>query len=234
MIIQGAPNLDSVRLAYMESWNKRLARALNEKGMSKSELARQARVSPATVTDWINGKIKTLEAGNLLRICRALEIDPMWLMTGRNAAVTSMLREKKGTHNVELGPSLTRRIPLISWTTAGKWAEIVDNLQPGDAEDWIPTTASVGSKAFALRVCGDSMEPTIPDGATIIVDPDRSPKHGDIVVVRQNDDTEATCKRLVYDGGRPYLRPDNPRYPLMEMAPDAVVVGVVVAMEKLF
>lgn len=90
----------------------------------------------------------------------------------------------------------------------------------------MPTTADVGDRAFALRIKGDSMEPLIPDGYIIVVDPDARAEHGSIVVVRQNSN-EATCKRLIYDGGVPYLKPENTRYPIMEMAQDAVVCGVV-------
>jgi len=118
-------------------------------------------------------------------------------------------------------------VPLISWTTAGNWAEVVDNFAPGDAEDWIVTTARVGPHAFALRIRGDSMTPLIPDGAIVIVDPDTDAKHRSIVIVRQNHDTEATCKRLIYDAAQPYLQPENPRYPVMQMSPDAKIVGVV-------
>jgi len=76
------------------------------------------------------------------------------------------------------------------------------------------------------------MEPAIPDGSIIIVDPNRDPQNGQIVVVRQNHDSEATVKRLVIDGGYSYLKPDNPRYPIMQMADDAVFCGVAIEVTK--
>jgi SOS-response transcriptional repressor LexA len=119
------------------------------------------------------------------------------------------------------------RVPLISWVTAGQWREVVDNFQPGDAEQWIDTTKRVGASAFALRVRGDSMEPRCPDGAIIIVDPEREAVNGSLVVVRLQDDAEATFKRLVMEGGRRFLAPLNPRYPVIEITGPAVVCGVV-------
>lgn len=116
---------------------------------------------------------------------------------------------------------------MISWTRAGHWLEVVDILAPGVAEDWIPTTARVGKRAYALRIRGDSMEPTIPENAIVIVDPDTEALPGKIVIVRQNSNTEATIKRLVQDGGRYYLKPDNHRYPILEMEQDAEICGVV-------
>jgi len=119
------------------------------------------------------------------------------------------------------------RVPLISWVTAGQWREVVDNFQPGDAEQWVETTKRVGAAAFALRVRGDSMEPRCPDGATIIVDPERDAVNGSLVVVRLQDDAEATFKRLVIEGGRRFLAPLNPRYPVIEITGPAVICGVV-------
>ena len=131
------------------------------------------------------------------------------------------------TPNTEPGPPIRARVPLISWTTAGRWGEVVDNFAPGDAEDWIVTTANVGPHAFALRNRGDSMAPTIADGALVVVDPDKQYRHRSVVIVRKNHDSEATCKRLIQEGSRWHLAPDNPRYPVMEMSPDAKIVGVV-------
>ena len=130
---------------------------------------------------------------------------------------------------VEPGPDIRARVPLISWTTAGNWAEVVDNFAPGDAEDWVVTTANVGPHAFALRIRGESMTPTIPDGAIVVVDPDKAPHHRSIVIVRQNGESEATCKRLIYEGDKPMIRPDNPAYAgqIAPLAPDARIVGVV-------
>jgi len=128
---------------------------------------------------------------------------------------------------LDAAPAVAGRVPLISWVTAGHWREVVDNFQPGDAERWIDTTKRVGRSAFALRVRGDSMEPRCPDGAVIVVDPEREAVNGSLVVVRLQDDAEATFKRLVIEGGRRFLAPLNPRYPVIEITGPAVVCGVV-------
>lgn len=139
------------------------------------------------------------------------------------------LDEEKET---ETGPSLRGKVPLISWVQAGQWSEISDQFPPGDAEGWRETTARVGAGAFALRIMGDSMEPTIPRGSVVIIDPSAEAANGRVVVVRQRGDSEATIKRLVIEGGVRYLKPDNPRYPIMEMRADAVICGVAVKVEQ--
>lgn len=141
-------------------------------------------------------------------------------------------QEPDSDTNTVIGPDLRGKVPLISWVQAGKWSDISDQFQPGDAESWRETTARVGDGAFALRVVGDSMEPTIPRGSVVIVDPATEATNGRVVVVRQNGDSEATIKRLVIEGGVRYLKPDNPRYPIMEMRTDAVICGVAVKVEQ--
>lgn len=221
----------------------RITQARKDAGLSKSELARRVGVSNPTVTDWESGKIKELKGQNLSKLAQILNLSPDWLATGKGPRerrpVTGTIgiadeRYRPGQINDGHGHYLTntkmpiRPVPVISWVSAGQWADISDPYAPGVAEEWETTSKKVGEHAFALRVRGDSMEPAIPDGATLIVDPEAEPRHRSIVIVRQNGDSEATCKRLIYEGDRPaYLQPDNTRYPVLQLAPDARIIGVV-------
>ena len=125
-----------------------------------------------------------------------------------------------------------RKIPIISKVQAGHWMENSNPYEIGDFEGEIETSANVSESSYALKVTGDSMHPTIPEDSIIVVDPLRHPENGQIIVVRQNGDSEATVKRLVIDGGKKYLKPDNDRYPIMEMLEDAHFCGVAVEFHK--
>jgi len=53
-------------------------------------------------------------------------------------------------------PSVKGDVGLISWVQAGAFAEVIDNFQPGDAEDWIDYPAKhskimVGNEATYKR-----------------------------------------------------------------------------------
>jgi len=138
--------------------------------------------------------------------------------------------------NVEPGPDIAGKVPLISWVQAGAWAEVIDNFHPGDAEDWIDTTANVSSQSFALRVKGDSMTnphgtPSIPEGSMVVVDPNAHCDNGNIVVARLNDSMEATIKKLVIDGGQRYLKPLNPAYPTIAINGNCHIIGRAVRLE---
>lgn len=60
------------------------------------------------------------------------------------------------------------------------------------------------------RISGDSMMPTLMDGDTIVVDKSISPSHNDVVVAVV--DGEFTVKRLLKNGRKVELHPDNPKY----------------------
>ena len=127
------------------------------------------------------------------------------------------------------------QVPLISWVRAGKWSDIEDNFQPGQADEWIePHRSSPSRRSFALEIDGDSMTggnngADVPAGSIIIVDPERTPKAGDYVVAKDVETQQATFKKLTTDGGRWFLRPLNPAYPTIEIDDPAIrVIGVAI------
>lgn len=125
-----------------------------------------------------------------------------------------------------------RRIPVLSWVQAGLFTESKPANILADAERWVETSLRIGDSSFALDVKGDSMTnpnglPTIPEGATVIVDPDAEPMHGKIVVARIDGTNEATVKKLVIDGPQKFLVPLNPRYPNIPINGNCLIIGVV-------
>lgn len=125
-------------------------------------------------------------------------------------------------------------VPVVSWVQAGAMNDVEDPFHPGEAEEWVRAVHShPGSRAFALRVEGDSMTSpygiSFPSGSTIIVDPDASPDPGRFVIAKDIVSQKATFKRLAHDGGRWFLQPLNPAFPTIEIDEPALrVVGVVV------
>ncbi len=81
---------------------------------------------------------------------------------------------------------------------------------------------------FLLRINGDSMVgANIEEGDYVVVEKDREPRKGDIVVALVEDET--TVKRLDRENGNWILRPENPSYPVIEkfFQVIGVVVGVI-------
>lgn len=191
------------------------------KRLTKADLARACAVSTAAVSMWFSGKTLSLAGNTLTRAAKYFNVDPHWLSTGEGPIPM--------WSNVAEGPDIKGTVPLISWVQAGEWQTVIDNLLPGQGER-IETTWKARAHTYALRVIGDSMEPKFPDGCIIIVEPEEVAQSGSFVVVRQNGD-EATFKQLISDGSQKWLKPLNPRYPIMPMSNDAVLCGVVKRLE---
>ena len=125
-----------------------------------------------------------------------------------------------------------RRIPVISWVQAGQFTECKAAEVFSEVDKWVETSLRIGDSSFALEVKGDSMTnpnglPTIPEGATVIVDPDAEPLNGKIVVARLDGTNEATVKKFVIDGPQKFLVPLNPRYPNISINGNCLIIGVV-------
>lgn len=194
---------------------------------SQAEFARAIKRSPAQVNQWLSGHRKLGDAG-----ARHIELT-LGLAPGYFDDKCG--RPPIDQPNTEPGPDIHGRVPLISWVQAGAWSEIIDNLAPGDAEEWISCPVSHSPATFVLRVRGESMlnpygRPSFHDGDLIFVDPERPAVHGSLVVVRLDDDKEATFKRLVVEGDRRYLKALNPAWPepMMQINGHATICGVVI------
>lgn len=193
-----------------------IRRLRTERGMTLDKLASTIGIDRATLSKIETGR-QSATVQRVEQIAATLGLAPIDIYLAGDGG------------NVEDGPELTGRVPLISWVQAGAWQDVIDNLQPGQGER-IATTWPARAHTFALRVRGDSMEPKFPDGCIIIVEPDDTAAHGNYVIVRQNGD-EATFKQLISDGGTWLLKPLNPRYPILPMSDDSVIVGVVKRIE---
>ena len=82
-----------------------------------------------------------------------------------------------------------------------------------DSQGTVPFAADRESveSLFALKVKGDSMEPTLMDGDTVVVRWQPTARHGDIIVARFEEE-EATVKRLKMRPSGALLVPDNTKY----------------------
>ncbi len=66
----------------MLTLSERLRKAMDEVGCKQADLARACRVKPSSVSDWLAGKTKTLQALPLLDASDFLGVAPRWLASG--------------------------------------------------------------------------------------------------------------------------------------------------------
>lgn len=219
----------------MSSLQSRLAEcfpAPQPRGL-KTDIAKLCGVSLPSVTNWFNNqeKVSTISRTNAEKLCLHfnLGVSPIWLAEGKPPKVA--------TENVSPGPDVRGRYPLISEVQAGAWTELCDHFQPGDAEEWLPSTKNLGVCGYMLRVNGDSMEDpggrySFPDGMVLHVNPHITPSPNQFVIVRRESTMEATFKKFVMIDGEPYLEAINPNWPkekkFLKLLPGDIWCGVVV------
>ena len=120
------------------------------------------------------------------------------------------------------------QLPLFSAIPAG----IPDQFDGSEAPEtlrFIPTTLGISnpSRAFAVRVRGDSMIDAGIFSGDIVVLEQKEARPGDIVAALI--DGENTLKRYVKENDRVYLKAENSRYPRLEPVEKLEVQGVVVS-----
>ena len=120
-------------------------------------------------------------------------------------------------------------LPLVGRIAAGQPILAEENI-----EAHLPVAPELGKiKGYCLRVQGDSMiGDAILDGDVIVVDQNRAPVPGDIVVALVGD--EATVKRYYPHADRIELRPANAAMqPMILPASSVQLQGVVVALQRM-
>ncbi len=192
------------------------------KGLSARQLAERVGVSDAHII-YIEKAQRRATFDKLMNIISTLGLTVDEIM--------SVIGQKNDDSGGLAYSKPLRRIPVVSWVTAGAWHDVSDAFEPGDSDQWIESDVE-GESVFALSVKGDSMEPEFHEGEVIIINPHVEAMPGDFIIVK-NPDGEATFKQLKKYGNSWVLHPLNPRHQDMVVRRgDFRVIGKVVKKEK--
>lgn len=206
--------------------SERLKRAMARKDISQAELARRCGVRRPSVADWVSGKTKSLAGENLVKAAEALGVLPRWLATGFGPELSNA-RAGSGLQS-EAPNGTVNSVPIYSWEQASM---LMDGITVETTES-VQIVGDMSAASFAIRQQGSSMEPRIPDGAIVVIDPESESAHGSIVLARRPGDLKAVLRQLWYDGGEPFLRPLNATYPTAEMPSGTRIIGRAVFIQQ--
>ena len=243
IVIYGNTDLQgygSTRNTQRMEFKDRLKAARRHAKLNQVELALKAGITQTSISDLERGKSKA--STHVVKIADACGVNAKWLsdeigpMTGPASSVSS--QHSESNVGATRQPIESFRYPVISWVAAGAWAEAVEPFPPGFSDRYELSDYNSKGPAFWLEVKGDSMTSpvgmSITEGTLILVDTEADAQSGKLVVAKLADSDQATFKKLVDDGGRRFLKPLNPAYPIEMCAENCRIVGVVVrALQKL-
>lgn len=169
-----------------------------QRGMSINELARETGLAKSSLSRYFN-KTRGFPVNKVNVFAKALHVKPEEILGVAPSGLKTI--DDLGMHPVQIpiigtiacGTPILADQNIIGYTT-----ELFDERPEGTL--------------FALKCQGDSMEPKIPDGATVIVRLQPTVEDDEIAAVLVDDNEEATLKRIKHIGNQVMLMPENQKY----------------------
>lgn len=184
---------------------------LNEHNLTQAELAKIAGVSESTVGKWVL-EISVPRMGPIQKIADHFGFPKSRILT-----------EQKPNNLYEIKEESVQ-VPVLGEIACGDPIYVAENFTGYRIE---PKDSLPSGRCYYLKAKGDSMQPTIPNGAWVLIREQPDVESGEIAAVLVNGNTEATLKRVRKQGETVILMPDNPKYDTVVITPDypAKIIG---------
>ncbi len=167
---------------------------LKRYNINQYQLAKIAGVSKSTVGKWILGK-SSPRMGAIQKIADHFGLPKSYILT-----------EPSNLYEVN---SEFVEVPILGEIACGKPIYAAENFNGYRTE---PRKSLPEGTTYYLKVKGDSMQPTIPQGAYVLIREQPEVENGEIAAVLVNGNTEATLKRINKQNNYLMLMPDNRHY----------------------
>lgn len=155
-------------------------------GLTQNELADRLGVARSTVTQWENGWSNP-RMGMVQKLAGVFGVSTADIVADESPSYYSV----PGAMPVYSSGEAT--VPLL--TLGRVHAGALTDEEESERRVDVPASVNASHpRAFALAVEGDCMDRVIPEGANVLVDPDREPSNGSIVVV-ETEDYRAVMRR---------------------------------------
>lgn len=178
-------------------FSKNLNALMNRTGVNVSDVSDKTGIPYSTVNDWKNGK-KMPRGGNLQKLADFFHVN-----------LSDLTSESSPTNIIPVTPDNMVRIPIIGTIACGDPILADENIigYRYHLRETLPS-----GDTFYLKAAGDSMEPTIRNGADVLIRLQEDVEDGEIAAVLVNGDTEATLKRVKKQGNIVMLVAENSAY----------------------
>lgn len=183
----------------------RVIEARESVSMKPAEFSRRIGISKSALSQIEDGSTRSLALKTALKIQSITGYRAEWLQDG-----SPPKKGKLGIHPESDYPAVRRGTIKLSAGVSGFAIEYENHDAPPIffRKEWFATNGYVPDKLIALRVQGQSMEPGLFDGDTVVLNlADIQPKDGEVFAV--NYEGELVIKRLKRDAGEWWLCSDN-------------------------
>ena len=182
-------------------FSKNLNALMNRTGMNVSDVSDKTGIPYSTVNDWKNGK-KMPRGGSLQKLADFFHVNLSDLTSELNMNATP-------SNIIPITDNNMVRIPIIGTIACGDPILADENIigYRYHLRETLPS-----GDTFYLTAAGDSMEPTIRNGADGLIRLQEEVEDGEIAAVLVNGDTEATLKRVKKQGDIIMLVAENSAY----------------------
>lgn len=164
----------------MKAISERIKEGMELRNLKQADLVEMTGISKGALSSYISGHYVPKQ-NNIFLISKALNVSESWLMGNDVPIERSYSIKKKGV-----------TINVLGRVAAGIPIEAIENII--DTEEITEEQARSG-KFFGLRIQGDSMEPDIHNGDTVIVRQQEDAENDEIVIALVNGN-DGVCKRL--------------------------------------
>ncbi len=213
-----------------ERFCERLKLAMGDK--SARALAMNTDMSPTVVVKYINGE-STPNVERLVALSEALGVSVEWLATGRGSMRYSEQCYSYSTTGAKNDYAYVNMYDAEVSMGEGAWNDAEHIIYPlAFRKDWLKQNSIEPEQCAAIIARGDSMEETIKNGSTLLINlKDNTLGRDGVYVIRFDGHLLAKRLQRSFDGSV-IIRSDNPAYSEITVPKDKVnelhIVGRVV------
>lgn len=177
-----------------------LKKLLRHRKLTVSELSRHTGIVQPVIYRMTTGETDNPKLATLLPIANYFNVN-----------ISQLIGEEPLEDENDTMQQKTSKIPLLNWTNAQLYKEIIPN-QPKTV-----IATGVSEQAFALVMPNTSMEPMFQRESLLIFDPLIEPQDRSFVLVSLGVTESAVFRQLIIDVNQRYLKPLNPDFSLFKM-----------------
>lgn len=170
---------------------------IEEKNVTQVDIHNHTGIPRSTLTGYVKGT-STPNPGNIQKLADYFGVSKSSIDPRFRTKIPNLKQVIESIKIPVLGV-ITCGDPILAEQNIVDYREeIVENVPSGEL--------------FYLQTKGNSMTPTIPENSFVLIRKQSYVENNEIAAVLLNDDTEATLKRVRYQGSNIILMPENQEY----------------------